>query len=136
MNIFFIYKMKIIVLLLLISFSLSEDCLKFDVNSFDDCKDLEPTFAGEGCCFYNEKKKNLNIATKMCMSMTRDAYDLRVLTYENAKSEYDVFELICPEEFFTQSKTVEEEDYDDDSSISNFIFIKFKGLFLLFFLFL
>ena len=136
MNIFFIYKMKIIVLLLLISFSLSEDCLKFDVNSFDDCKDLEPTFAGEGCCFYHEKKKTLNIATKMCMSMTRDAYDLRLISYENAKSEYEEFELVCPEEFLNPINTNEEEIDAVDDDDSNSIFIKFKRIFLLFFLFL
>ena len=73
----------------------------------------------------------------MCMSMTRDAYDLRLISYENAKSEYEEFELVCPEEFLKPINTNEEEiDANDDDDDSNSIFIKFKRIFLLFFLFL
>ena len=72
----------------------------------------------------------------MCMSMTRDAYDLRLISYENAKSEYEEFELVCPEEFLNPINTNEEEIDADDDDDSNSIFIKFKRIFLLFFLFL
>ena len=72
----------------------------------------------------------------MCMSMTRDAYDLRLITYENAKSEYEEFELVCPEEFLNPINTNEEEIDAVDDDDSNSIFIKFKRIFLLFFLFL